>query len=249
MDPVDILQTFEPISLKEMEGVKLMNRTDTKYVFPFSKFEEFMKEIKPYYKILEINGSRLCRYETLYYDSEDHKLYYEHHRGKLNRYKIRHRTYVGSGIGFLEVKFKNNKGRTIKTRIPHRDVPVGWKDESENFLITELPFDPHILRPMIWINYHRYTLVNKNGGERVTLDLGLEFQKNDRTQKLGRMVIAEVKQDKRVQSPFSDMMKKHHVREGSISKYCMGMAFTLQELKKNNFKMKIRNIQKINLCC
>jgi hypothetical protein len=150
---------------------------------------------------------------------------------------------VESDIGFLEVKFKNNKGRTIKTRISQKDVPFTWQEESETFLNKMLPFQPRTLVPVIWINYSRLTLVNKNSPERLTIDLGLEFKKNKYSQKLDKLVIAEVKQEKRRASPFMDVMKKYHIREGSISKYCMGIAFTCNEVKKNNFKSKLLTIK------
>ncbi|MCE3225910.1 MAG: hypothetical protein K0S32_461 [Bacteroidetes bacterium] len=246
--PWKILQQFEPITLKEMDGVKLMNRTDTKFVFSISSFEQIMSEVREHYKVLEIEGNRLCRYETLYYDTHNYDLYYQHHKGKLNRYKIRHRTYVESHTGFLEVKFKNNKGRTIKTRISKADVPYTWEEESELFLSKTLPFKPQILEPVLWINYNRYTLVNKSGAERVTIDLGLEFIKDENKQTFDRLVIAEVKQDKRKASPFMTVMKKHHIREGSISKYCMGIAVTCNGVKRNNFKSKLSTIKHKNLC-
>ncbi len=239
-----ILQTFQPIDLKEMDSVKLMNRTDTKFIFNISHYQNVMNEIKDHYRVLEIDGKRISRYETLYYDTSKYDLYKKHHQGKLNRYKIRHRTYVESNIGFLEVKFKNNKGRTIKTRISQKDVPVaGWQDESETFLNKMLPFQPQSLVPVIWINYSRLTLVNKSSAERLTIDLGLEFKWQDHSQKLDRLVIAEVKQEKRKASPFMTVMKKYHIREGSISKYCMGIAFTFNDVKKNNFKNKLLTIK------
>jgi hypothetical protein len=248
IEPNEVLKIFPSITLKEMDGVKLMNRTDTKYIFPIGYFQKVMEEIKDDYRILEIENKRLCRYETLYYDTATYELYRQHHSGKLNRYKIRHRTYVDSHTGFLEVKFKNNKGRTIKTRISHEEVPYAWEDDCNTFLSKTLPFDPLILKPVIWINYNRYTLVNKRGAERVTVDLDLEFKKDGRYQKLGNLVIAEVKQDKRKASPFMDVMKKFHLREGSISKYCMGIATVCDEVKKNNFKNKLTIINKKNIC-
>jgi hypothetical protein len=245
---LDILEQFQPITLKEMDSVKLMNRTDTKFIFPISQFEKVMAEIKDSYRVLEIENKRLCRYETLYYDTHSLDLYRKHHAGKLNRYKIRHRTYVDSQTGFLEVKFKNNKGRTIKTRIAEKDVLYKWEGQSEQFLKKVLPFQPSALEPVIWINYNRYTLVNKNRAERVTIDLDLEFLKGSTNKKLANLVIAEVKQDKRKASPFMDVMKKFHIREGSISKYCMGIAYTCEEAKKNNFKVKLLTINKKNIC-
>ncbi len=238
-----ILQQFEPITLKEMDGVKLMNRTDTKFIFNINQFENIMSEIKDSYRVLETGGKRQSRYETLYYDTPKYNLYNQHHSGKLNRYKIRHRTYVESDCAFLEVKFKNNKGRTIKTRIPKHEVPFVWDAESEIFLNKILPFKAQTLMPVIWVNYSRHTLVNKTGAERLTIDLDLEFVNNKITEKLNCIVIAEVKQEKRKSSPFIKVMKKYHIRQGSISKYCMGMALTDTHVKKNNFKLKLQTIK------
>lgn len=237
--PLPILQQFEPIDLKEMESVKLMNRTDTKYVFSVSQFDVIMEEILEHYRILEVSGKRVSRYKTLYYDTEKFNLYNEHHNGKLNRYKIRHRTYVESDTGFLEVKFKNNKGRTIKDRVKTKETSFETGSDNRIFLNKMLPFEPQTLIPVLWVNYGRYTFVNKTVAERVTIDLGLEFVKDDVTKKLGNLVIAEVKQEKRKTSPFVKVMKKYHIREGSISKYCMGIALTCDNVKKNNFKSKL----------
>ena len=241
----NIFEQFETIDLTEMDSVKLMNRTDTKFVFTEIQFENVMNEIKDRYRVLQVNNARLSRYKTLYYDTLDLNLYTEHHNGKLNRYKIRHRTYVESDLGFLEVKFKNNKGRTIKKRISEMTPPIAWEGTSEVFLNKTLPFTPQLLIPTIWVNYSRYTLVNKTEPERLTIDVDLEFVKNDVTEKLVGLVIAEVKQEKRKTSPFMTMMKKYHIREGSISKYCLGIALTCNQIKKNNFKQKLLKINHI----
>lgn len=176
---LDILNKFDPITLKEMDSVKLMNRTDTKYTFNRAQFDEVLKEILKDYRVLEIEGKRVSRYKTLYYDTDDYALYTRHHNGELNRYKIRHRSYLESNIGFLEVKFKSNKGRTVKDRIKKKEVPFIWESETETFLKEMLPFNPHDLKPVIWVNYSRLTLVNKTSAERLTIDLDLEFEQND----------------------------------------------------------------------
>lgn len=241
----DILNQFLPITLEEMDGVKLMDRTDTKFTFNINELPAILEEAKEFYKILSVEGNRISRYKTLYFDTEDFDLYNEHHSGKLNRYKIRHRTYVESNIGFLEVKFKNNKGRTLKTRIKEIEVPELHTGKAFEFLKKTLPFDPLILLPKIWINYSRITLVNKTSAERLTLDLSLEFEKDGKTELMDKLVIAEVKQDSKVASPFIDIMRSKHIRQGSISKYCFGVASSYQEVKKNNFKQKLSNVKKI----
>ncbi len=163
------LNQFDPITLEEMDGVKLMDRTDTKFTFNINELPGILEEAKIYYKVLNVEGNRISRYKTLYFDTQDFDLYNEHHSGKLNRYKIRHRTYVESNLGFLEVKFKNNKGRTLKTRIKEVEVPELNTGKAFEFLKKMLPFDPLILLPRIWINYSRITLVNKTSAERLTL--------------------------------------------------------------------------------
>jgi hypothetical protein len=239
----DILEELDLITLNEMDNVKLMNRTDTKFVFTIDEFDKILEEVKHYYRVLEVKGQRLNRYKTLYYDTHDLSLYLAHHNGHLNRYKVRHRTYVESDTGFLEVKFKNNKGRTIKSRVKEHDPPFEWQGDSEKFLLTTQPFSPDNLLPTIWVNYGRYTLVHRTEPERLTIDTNLEFVKDSVSKQLIGLVIAEVKQDRRRSSPFLKMMRKYHIREGGLSKYCMGMALTHDNIKKNNFKEKLLTLK------
>lgn len=222
-----------------------MDRTETKFVFNFRKLSAILNEAKTYYKILDVKGNRISRYKTLYFDTKNFELYNKHHNGKLNRYKIRHRTYVESNTGFLEIKFKNNKGRTLKTRIEENIVPALNKGKAFDFLQKILPFNPLDLVPKIWINYSRITLVNKISAERLTLDLNLEFGKDGQKKSFNQLVIAEVKQDSKVASPFILMMRQKHIRESSMSKYCFAVASTFPEVKKNNFKEKLSIVNKL----
>lgn len=240
-----VIDKFDPISLTEMDSVKLMDRTDTKFTFNLAQLPQILEDVLNDYRVLEVEGKRVSRYKTLYFDTKDLDLYIKHHNGQLNRYKIRHRTYVESNLGYLEVKFKNNKGRTIKNRIKDLEVPEGWKGKNEVFLNNMTPFQPSTLVPTIWVNYSRLTLVNKHSAERLTIDLGLEFDKNGKKVNLSQLVIAEVKQEKRKASPILSVLKKYHIREGSISKYCMAIAMTTDSIKKNNFKEKLLNVKQI----
>ena len=240
-----ILNTYNPISLAEMDSVKLMDRTDTKFTFHINQLPQVLELAKAYYKVFEINDKRISDYQTLYYDTSDLELYNVHHTGKLNRYKVRHRTYVDSNIAFLEVKYKTNKGKTFKSRIKELEVQKNWNSESTQFLLKKTPYIPSTLIPALWVNYSRITLVSIESKERLTLDLNLEFKKGDNEQKLHQLIIAEVKQEKAKGSPFINIMKQLHIREGSISKYCMAMAYTEPSIKTNRFKAKLLSIKKI----
>ena len=240
-----ILQSYDSITLREMDKVKLMDRMDTKFTFSFDNLALILQKVKPFYKVLNINETLISRYQTLYYDNADLYLYNRHHAGQLNRYKVRHRTYVESNLGFLEVKFKNNKGRTLKQRINKMEAQNTWDGDSEEFLKLKTPFDPKTLVPILWINYNRLTLVNKINAERLTIDLNLEFKKDGKDQVFHNLVIAEVKQEGKYPSPFLQIMKEMHIREGSISKYCMGVALSIPNVKFNNFKSTLLTLKKI----
>ena len=96
-----ILQQFAPISLEEMESVKLMNRIDTKYVVPRVVLPELLRLAQPEYYVQQIAGKRTGAYDTVYYDTEDLEMYILHHDRNLVRQKIRVREYVDNDLYFL----------------------------------------------------------------------------------------------------------------------------------------------------
>ena len=110
----DILNTFAPISLEQMSGVKLMNRTDTKFVTNIEKLRQLLLLAQRDYYVQEIDGERNQEYDTTYFDTLAFDMYRQHQCGHTNRQKIRFRTYCISGLQFMEVKTKNNHGRTKK---------------------------------------------------------------------------------------------------------------------------------------
>ena len=110
-----ILSSFDSISLNEMDEVKLMNRTDTKFIFEYSLLQKVLNEIKDHYYVLNIDGVRLNAYRSLYFDTDDFKFYFDHHNGKKSRIKVRYREYMDSGLCFLEVKKKIIKARLLKS--------------------------------------------------------------------------------------------------------------------------------------
>lgn len=236
---------FAPISLNEMDQVTLLNRIDTKFVFEQGLLEKVLQEIKPHYRVLDIDGVRLNSYRSLYFDTEDFKFYYEHHNGKKNRSKVRYREYIDSGLCFLEVKKKNNKGKTIKQRVRVANIQKRLL-ENDNRFIIEKTGNNNALVAKHWNKFRRVTLVNKHINERLTIDIDIAFKSKEKQSKLDQIVIAEVKQEKvNYSSNFMRVIKKHGVRPFRISKYCMATASLFPHLKKNNFKPKFLKINKL----
>ncbi|MFM9985682.1 MAG: polyphosphate polymerase domain-containing protein [Flavobacteriales bacterium] len=240
-----ILSQFEPIDLSEMDGVELMNRTDTKFMISVDVLAAILPDLFGQYRILEVAGNRQSRYETLYYDTPDFKHYLQHQNGKRNRFKIRKRQYVDSALSFLEVKFKNNKGRTVKSRIRLKDWSTELDERGYSFIEDKVKCSEG-LEPKLWNAYNRITLVDTVHGERVTFDGDMSFYFGERICSMPSLVIAEVKQDgENRHSRFMQHMKKGLLRPEGISKYCLGVALLYPEIKSNTFKDKILRINKI----
>jgi hypothetical protein len=240
-----ILSAFDQITLSEMDNVKLMSRTDTKFVFNLELLPKIMQKLSPYYRVLNVDGININDYQTLYYDTDEFLFFHQHQCGKANRSKVRYRTYVQSDLHYFEVKNKNNKEITSKKRIKAIEDETQISEKSLAFYHKHAIINDADLKPKFWVNYSRITLVNKTQPERLTLDLNLEFKNEDSAKNYNVMVIAELKQERRSKSVFVDVIRSHSIREFSISKYCLGVVNLFQNVKQNNFKSKLLTIKKI----
>ena len=241
----EIISGFHPISLDQMDEVKLMDRMDQKYVFHSSGLPEIIGSMKQDYFVFEINDTRYCGYETQYLDTPDRRMYTLHQNGKLNRHKIRYRKYCESNIEFFEIKFKSNKGRTLKNRIKLKENAPAMERMKEQLLSQFSPYTLSMLYPALDVSFKRITLVNKHLTDRLTLDTDLKFRIRDQEYKTPGLVIAEIKQGRSKKSSFTRVMHAHHINPFPVSKYCLGISLLEPDVKKNNYKMKVLGIQKI----
>ena len=246
---ITLANNLPPISLEEMSGIKLMNRTDTKYVATINQLLAFLQGVEGEYYIQEINGVRLASYHTTYFDTENNEMYVMHHNGKLVREKVRVRTYEDTKITFLEVKNKNNHKRTNKKRIEVQAVDSLYREQERviPFLAKYAWYKLDEIRPVIENRFNRITLVNFGKTERLTIDFNLMFHNllTDDVRKLEHVAIIELKRDGNVPSPSLDIFRKLRIQRSGFSKYCMGCALTNKSLKRNNFKERLRLIQKM----
>jgi len=240
----NILQEIDPISLKEMDSVALMNRTDTKYLLSFEQLTEVLEEVSGHYRILDIKGVRRNHYQSEYYDTPDFYFYKRPHSCKKNRLKIRKRRYVESDISFLEVKFKSNKGRTEKDRMKLAELNLELSPENIQYIHDTSHFEDQ-LEPKLMNTFERITLVDQALPERITIDCYLSFEMGENKLQIPDLVIIEAKQERQNRhSIFLSALKKRLIRPESMSKYCLGVAL-MTDQKSNMFKEKIRRIKKL----
>ena len=239
------LSSFKPISLEEMGSVNLMDRVDKKYIFHVHQLPLFLSWLKEAYRVLTINEHRSITYESIYFDTPHLDLYRQHHCGKMNRYKIRYRNYAENNLSFFEIKLKTNKGRTVKRRISCQKIEESIHGSAKQFLEAKTHLLAEDLRAALWIKYKRITLVNLSSAERVTIDTGIIFKNKVDTEYFFPFVVAEVKQEKSRNSEFAKLMDNNSVREGFMSKYCLGLCSLAPLLKKNNFKRSLTKLHKL----
>jgi hypothetical protein len=246
-DKYGFIREMKGISLSEISTVGLMNRKDSKYMMPFSKLNSLMQTVENHYFILEIDGIRMASYETVYFDSPGLDFFHDHVNGKLNRSKVRRRSYVDSNLHFFETKRKTNQNKTIKTRIPIDGDPDNPDETARELVKDQMGFDLDLLSPKLINRFTRITLINTGITERVTIDFNIGFITfgEETLVSQDNLAIIEIKQDKSGQSPIREALMEMRFKKTGISKYCLGMALTGQVKKVNMLKEKLREIQKI----
>ena len=247
---VDPLENLVPITLGEMESVKLMNRIDTKYLTDEQTLLGVLADAAAAgYRVLVADEARISPYDSVYFDTEGLRMFSDHHNKRLRRQKVRTRAYLLSGEAFLEIKRKNNRGRTKKKRtgIPLSELPDFRSDPAAfRYLAAHSDFEAAGLQPTVETLFKRITLVNPAMTERITIDTRLCF-KNFRTgleTSLRDAVIIELKQDGHAASPMKGILLHHRVKPARISKYCIAVTLTDPTAKSNRFKVKVRQIEK-----
>ena len=232
IDFSETLSGFPPVTLAEMDAVKLMNRIDTKYVTDEAGLQRLLSAAAASgYRVLQTEGERISPYDSVYYDTPSLKMFYDHRNKRLVRQKVRTRCYLNSGTTFLEYKRKNNHGRTKKERRP---VPG---------MLLDLPG----LSPSVETLFRRITLVNPEMTERLTIDTCVCFR-NLRTgieASLKDAVIIELKQDGRSGSRMKRLLLEERIQPFRVSKYCIGVSLSDPAAIPGRFKLKIRGIEKI----
>lgn len=245
------VRLIPPITLAEMDSVKLLNRIDSKYLTDEATLVKVLDDARAAgYRALEAEGTKISPYNSIYYDTDRLRMFLDHHNRRLVRQKVRTRVYVNSGDAFLEIKRKNNHGRTKKKRtaIPLSEMEDFSSDAAAcAYLAKHSAFTIEMLSPVLSTAFRRITLVNPAMTERLTIDTSLLFT-NFRTGKkasLENAVIIELKQDGHAASQMKGILLDRRVKPIRVSKYCVAETLTDPSVKSGRFKMKVRSIEKI----
>ena len=250
LNRLDVWHEMPTITLDEMRSVKLMNRIDTKYVLSEEEVLRLLHSAaEAGYSVQIVDGVRACRYLTLYYDTSVREMFIVHHNRKLTRQKLRTRRYLESGTTFFEIKNKNNRRRTKKrrTEISREDfISFANNAAALDFYKDNARYTHDAISPALSTRFVRITLVNPHLTERLTIDLALEYEdmRSHTTASVPQMAIVELKQDGNTHSALKSIMRDLRIQPLKVSKYCLGTTLTVEGIKHNRFKEKLRDIAK-----
>ncbi|GGP60013.1 polyphosphate polymerase domain-containing protein [Shewanella saliphila] len=244
-----LLSTFDSHNLDDLQHANLQNRVDSKFILPLAFLPHLLEAARHHYSVLEINGKRTSNYFNQYFDTQEMSFYKDHHNGKLNRFKVRKRTYLDTKTQYLEVKFKNNHKRTIKSRIRCNEN-VHLDDNNHSFIQQHLGYDLTQLSVSQQGGYQRIALANEALPERLTIDFNLWYQSSAGEERidLNGFFIVELKQQKHSKrSPFYQLLPQHYFTPTPFSKYCIGCVLLRQQaIKYNRFKPILMKLSSLN---
>lgn len=247
IDPTETLAGLAPISLDELtERAALQTRFDRKYVLPLAQVRPLLSRLDPDTRILEIDGLRTFRYQSVYFDTADLTSFRLAALRRRRRFKIRTRSYLDSAGCWLEVKTEGSRGGTVKNRLryqphDHRSIDAGrsFVDEMLTAIAVrdcrELSFTPTIVT---W--YRRSTLHLPATDSRVTIDVDLMWADSEgRCLRLPDVAIVETKTGSVASSADRLLWARQH-RPVSISKYATCLAALRPDLPAVRWRRTLR---------
>ncbi|MGE0726765.1 MAG: polyphosphate polymerase domain-containing protein [Acidimicrobiia bacterium] len=220
------LDRFERVELAELlTAAELLTRFDRKYLLDVAVLTELLERLDPAVRVLDIDGSRHFRYESVYFDTPALVSYHDAARRRTARFKVRTRAYLDSGTCALEVKTRDHRGHSVKVRTPYAVDERGVLTEAGLAFVAGFEHPARYvaaLQPTLRTAYRRTTLLLP-AGNRVTLDVELAFTSADgRRVEGGRHAVVESKSVGHPTAVDRVLWSLGH-RPIPFSKYAVGM--------------------------
>lgn len=224
-------------------ALEVFSRREVKYLIPFETYEAIAREIAAHMRFDRFGTDGKYNIVSLYFDSEDGRIYSET-RNKLRfRQKLRLRVYDDADLtstAFLEVKQKyNNVVNKRRTGLPLHaayDYIYGGRD------VVEAATNPQIFReadhfrelynlaPQVVVSYDRQAFHGiREDDLRVTFDYNLRCRSDDLNIENGPhgthfidpgLVVMEVKMSSSIPLWLTEILSAHGLRKEGVSKFC-----------------------------
>ena len=167
----------------------LLTRVDRKYLVPLTCAQNLVDGLAPHARVLAIDERRRFSYTSTYFDTPGLEAFMLAARKRRRRFKVRTRTYLDSGLCFLEVKTCGARGSTVKRRMGyHADDASRLTGPGRAFVaaclagagVTGSAAAREVaaaLRPVLATTYERTTLHLPRAEARATIDTALTWRR------------------------------------------------------------------------
>ena len=167
----------------------LLTRVDRKYLVPLTCAQNLVDGLAPHARVLAIDERRRFSYTSTYFDTPGLEAFMLAARKRRRRFKVRIRTYLDSGLCFLEVKTCGARGSTVKRRMGyHADDASRLTGPGRAFVaaclagagVTGSAAAREVaaaLRPVLTTPYERTTLPLPRAEARATIDTALTWRR------------------------------------------------------------------------
>lgn len=235
----DRLGRLPAVGLAELDAqAALLTRRDRKYIVPVADAAQLIDAVRDEARVLEIDGRRRFRYESVYFDTPERTSYLTSARRRPRRFKVRTRAYLDTGRCVLEVKTRDARGRTVKTQHEHALDRRARLDLPARELVGAFPeigVTGRVLEPALTTRYTRSTLLLGADDARATLDSEVTVVAPDgRTATLAGMVIVESK-SAGAPSVVDRLLWSLGHRPVKVSKFGTGLAALNPDLPANKW--------------
>ncbi|WP_243858938.1 polyphosphate polymerase domain-containing protein [Actinomyces sp. ZJ308] len=167
----------------------LLTRVDRKYLVPLACAQDLVDGLAPHAQVLAIDERRRFSYASAYFDTPELDAFMLTARKRRRRFKVRTRTYLDSGLCFLEVKTRGARGTTVKRRMGYQaDDASRLTGPGRAFVAACLASTgvtgsaaahevAAALRPVLATTYQRTTLHLPHAEARATIDTALSWRR------------------------------------------------------------------------
>lgn len=235
-----------------MAAIEIFRRKEQKYLITIDQYKALIMHIAPYMRPDRFGIDGRYTITSLYFESQDHTIYFETKNKLKFRQKLRLRVYDHTdinGTAFFEVKQKHkkvvNKRRTLillhqAYRYLNEEVLHDDYDTSNFQVLREIDYFRKLyrLKPEMIVSYDRHALhCLEDPDLRITFDFNLRCRNDDLLLEHGphgehfidpNLVVLEVKVNDSVPLWLTRILQHVNCEQRSASKFCTSM-----ELLKN----------------
>ncbi|MEN1968107.1 polyphosphate polymerase domain-containing protein [Lentibacillus sp. N15] len=232
-------------------AIEIFTRKEQKYLITKEQYTLLMEQIMPWMRADKFGEDGRYTVTSLYFDSNDHTIYFETKNKLKFRQKLRLRVYNQTdlaGTSFFEVKQKHKKVVNKRRMLLPLLEAYRYLDDAGNDYINFADYDAsnqqvfreidyfltlYTLRPTMIVSYDRHALHGLYDPElRITCDLNLRCRDDDLSLEHGafgehfidpNLVVLEVKVNDSVPLWLTRILQALDCQQRSASKYCTSM--------------------------